>query len=1518
MGLNFSKTIRIFVSSTFSDMTVEREVLMGDVYKELTALCNDEGWQFEFVDMRWGITDMASAKHKTMQICISELERCQYVSPNFNLLVLMGERYGWRPLPEYITKKEFEFISTKLQSNSTYNKVFNDFYFLDLNDTDGKRILVNKPSEEELAILTKLLHEVAEEVDNVAIKSHFTCSATHLELYSGKVCESVSSDNVAVYMRDFTDSDAPIYFYDDKNAPDYEESCTMLTDLKNSLRDVYGGKEEQFISKTLDYSSYEGDDYRSFLKEKFLYLLRPIVMRELEDVIDDTELDRIYHQRFMTSRAEIFFGRDCKVDELISKLEKRDSSLFLVHGVSGSGKSSFMSYLALQLAKNGCDSVIFKSVGVSPFTNSGQSTLLGVLKELQKQGANLSSELDLLSYNDLIDELCIFMRSYNGDKRFVIFVDAIDQFPTSDAMRLFEKQILPFNDKIVFVVSKLTECCDEGVKGSSSLEIRPFDKGDIDACLSIVTENLKINSRCLTNEQTSVLHEIFTNAESLSPIYLILLAGVLKSCRYTDVIQYTDGDFSVEFMDDIFVYNIPSTVEKVIVGFFNIVSSEENHSDFAKLALSFISNARRGVSFSEILELTAKDTKLFEVLNTYHKVLDSKRLPPIMWSRLYYDIISLLRKYNSLGGEVVHFYHAVIAKSIAGSLEEDMNLKSRSILLDYFTDKWENEHQLRAMDELPEILLRDKRYEQLVNLLCSVDYIQSMADNKLLFDNFHFLDTMPESERSAYLVHLYGVIRKRVYIFNQFASEINTFTAQFLLNLFCDGELHAKMEEYVTERKQKTEFNILRRLNSPKYVPNRAKHLVLRGPDWCIRDVAVDKDFTLALTCDDKESTRVWNLTSGKQEGVYYLHDEDIYYITMNEEKTHALSASEDRIVEWEIATGTVVREFTLPNNEPIKCVDVCMREGVVYAASETSVFEWREGSASLFYTSNSPIVALELSDNNKYLAVATTLGLNLCSVAQGVDDSILFISQPRIESLHFTSNDTILYIMTNNAVKRVNLIEDDVSCVVRGEQGDLFCAFTTDVSGDIIFVGDVDGIISEYNLKTATHRRFQAHSKDVTAMVCNVAGDKLITVSRDRRCVYFDLTKELKELTSSCYTSCVYMNASGSDILTVSNNAQLKLWDKDLSTTLVSTLPKTCFAVDKQPFGSLVAVAYGDGAVAMVDTASGVVTPITEGIGDTFVNSVRFSPTGNKLIVASVDRAGEGDIIVVVDSKTLSAKGYTESSLGFKREKHAYSSSCSLAELKNKFFIAHMNSAYATDISPDGTLMAIAGRDKSVVLFDLKAEKCYKRLVSTTNVRHTNEVKCVKFTPDGRYLVSAGWDNTAILWDLVSGQAVGEAFNQHLRGIYALDISSDARILVTGARDGSAIVWDLQNQKFINRFVSDASCNAVSIKGDCFYSGYDSGDVAYTLIEAYTPLNNTHITNIVLSEGKHKAQCPYCGGDLHEESVEKALAFISLLESKAYPALELDRSHFENENLKCKCSHCGVDIKINPFICEY
>uniref|UniRef100_A0A673J018 TROVE domain-containing protein n=1 Tax=Sinocyclocheilus rhinocerous TaxID=307959 RepID=A0A673J018_9TELE len=94
------KGVRVFISSTFRDMHVERDVLVRSVFPELRRRAALHYLYLQEVELRWGVTEEES--NRAVELCLSEVCRSQL------LLGILGERYGLVPprptlpeLPQY-------------------------------------------------------------------------------------------------------------------------------------------------------------------------------------------------------------------------------------------------------------------------------------------------------------------------------------------------------------------------------------------------------------------------------------------------------------------------------------------------------------------------------------------------------------------------------------------------------------------------------------------------------------------------------------------------------------------------------------------------------------------------------------------------------------------------------------------------------------------------------------------------------------------------------------------------------------------------------------------------------------------------------------------------------------------------------------------------------------------------------------------------------------------------------------------------------------------------------------------------------------------------------------------------------------------------------------------------------------------------------------------------------------------------------------------------------------------------
>ena len=97
------RAIRVFVSSTFRDMVEERDYLVKFTFPQLRRLCESRGVIWGEVDLRWGVTNEATAERKVLPYCLEEIRRTR---PFF--IGILGQRYGWVPeaIPEDLVVRE--------------------------------------------------------------------------------------------------------------------------------------------------------------------------------------------------------------------------------------------------------------------------------------------------------------------------------------------------------------------------------------------------------------------------------------------------------------------------------------------------------------------------------------------------------------------------------------------------------------------------------------------------------------------------------------------------------------------------------------------------------------------------------------------------------------------------------------------------------------------------------------------------------------------------------------------------------------------------------------------------------------------------------------------------------------------------------------------------------------------------------------------------------------------------------------------------------------------------------------------------------------------------------------------------------------------------------------------------------------------------------------------------------------------------------------------------------------------
>jgi len=94
-------------------------------------------------------------------------------------------------------------------------------------------------------------------------------------------------------------------------------------------------------------------------------------------------------------------------------------------------------------------------------------------------------------------------------------------------------------------------------------------------------------------------------------------------------------------------------------------------------------------------------------------------------------------------------------------------------------------------------------------------------------------------------------------------------------------------------------------------------------------------------------------------------------------------------------------------------------------------------------------------------------------------------------------------------------------------------------------------------------------------------------------------------------------------------------------------------------------------------------------------------------------------------------------------------------------------NHIYTMDFNADGTLLALAGRDLHVHVYDETTKQlAFKMKEGYEQCGHSNRIFCVKFNKQNpNMIVSGGWDNTVQVYDTRYRGPVHSIFGPHICG---------------------------------------------------------------------------------------------------------------------------------------------------------
>lgn len=450
-----SKTFRLFISSTFNDMRAERDILQEKVFPKLRKYCNKHGFSFQAIDLRWGVSEEAGYDQKTMQICIDEVKRCKNALPP-HFAILLGERYGWIPLPHQIVVEEFELIKKailkKYSKESKEVKYLEEWYKKDENAKPNVYKLQPRIKKEhqdwkywedvEKTLRNAFKSVIKKELkDKLSDKQKFKYikSATEQEIIEGLFHnKDISKKHIYFFHRKF------------ENLKELTEKDFKLLEQKD--------KEYRKKDNTYQITVKHFLDFKNQTENKVDEEIRSNLEKLINNIKSELPAENI------NEKLKIFIGREEYLSKIDSYIKSKNSNApLIIYGDSGSGKSALMAKaisLAQKKQKNKNTTLIYRFIGISELSNTPINLLSSIyhqlnsdeeLKEIFNQYVNennIQLERVLSNEKELSKMLAYLIENYPDSKKLILFIDALDQFVIKDKLIWLPRK-LKSNTKII-------------------------------------------------------------------------------------------------------------------------------------------------------------------------------------------------------------------------------------------------------------------------------------------------------------------------------------------------------------------------------------------------------------------------------------------------------------------------------------------------------------------------------------------------------------------------------------------------------------------------------------------------------------------------------------------------------------------------------------------------------------------------------------------------------------------------------------------------------------------------------------------------------------------------------------------------------------------------------------------------------------------------------------------------------------------------------------------------------------
>ena len=503
---------------------------------------------------------------------------------------------------------------------------------------------------------------------------------------------------------------------------------------------------------------------------------------------------------------------------------------------------------------------------------------------------------------------------------------------------------------------------------------------------------------------------------------------------------------------------------------------------------------------------------------------------------------------------------------------------------------------------------------------------------------------------------------------------------------------------------------------------NWEKTWTLSGHGGAVRRVAYSPSEDQIATASDDTTVRLWESRTGSLQRILIGHAFWVSWVAYSSQGDQVASASDDMTVRlWDVSTGESIRTLR-GHDETVMCVAYSPKGNEIASCGwDCTIRLWRV-------------------DTGECCRILIGHGGCVWQIAFSPEgDQIASVSSDETVRLWDADTGTCRFVMTGHT--------------------DAIDAISYSPKGDRVASGASDGTVRLWDVESGNSlQTLTGHINIVKSVSFSPNGNQVTSGSSDSTVRLWDVSSSVSAFVPSGHSmevNCVKCSPNGDMIASTSIDGTIRLWDLETMTCRQTLIchKSSVFTIAFSPQGDRIVSGSEDTIVRIWDTETGLCIHAIESHWDT-VQCVAYSPQGDAVASASLDM--EVHLYDAVDGGWIgSLEGHSD---------------------------AVMTVAY----SLDGNKIASGSMDTTVRIWDVGTQECTQVLEG-----HTNWVRNVAYSPQGNQLASAGYDNTIRLWDLETGEC-RTTITGHSDRVFNVAYSRYGDLLASGSWDKTVRIWDV------------------------------------------------------------------------------------------------------------------------------